>query len=83
MPRPADTAPRDASRCTRMEDLAHMTRRPNWASLVAIGAAGLLAATMATTGLAQSPSARNERPPVVGEQPPAPTADIDQLPQLR
>ncbi|MCY7416885.1 MAG: ABC transporter substrate-binding protein [Chloroflexi bacterium] len=52
-----------------------MTRRPNWASLAAIGAAGLIAATMATTGLAQSPSAATSAAPIVGEQPPAPTAD--------
>jgi ABC-type transport system substrate-binding protein len=63
-----------------MEDLAHMTRRPNWASLAAIGAAGLIAATMATTGLAQSPSAATSAAPMVGEQPPAPTADITLYP---
>ncbi len=70
-----------------MEDPNHMTRRPNWASLAATGGAALLVATMATTGLAQSPSAgapASVAPlpfyPDPVEQPPAPTADITSYP---
>ncbi len=58
-----------------------MTRRPTWASAVAIGGAALLAASMATTGLAQSPSAPAATAypdPVV--QPPSLTADITSYP---
>ena len=58
-----------------------MTRRPSRASLASIGAASLLVATMAATGLAQSPSvpALPFYPDPV-EQPPAPTADIASYP---
>ncbi len=64
-----------------MEDLTHMTRRPNRASLASIGAASLLVATMAATGLAQSPSTPAATPyPDPVEQPTAPTADITMYP---
>ena len=58
-----------------------MTRRPSRASLASIGAASLLVASMAATGLAQSPSAP-ALPfyPDPIEQPPAPTADITSYP---
>jgi peptide/nickel transport system substrate-binding protein len=62
-----------------MEDPAHMTRRPTWASLAAIGGAALLSATMVTTGLAQSAPAPTAYPDPVA-QPPAPTADVASYP---
>ncbi len=45
-----------------------------------MGTAALLAATLATTGLAQSPSAGTSAAPLPGEQPPAPTADMTKYP---
>ncbi len=58
-----------------------MTRRPTGALLAAIGGAGLLAATMVTSTLAQSPSAPAKTPyPAPTEKPPAPSADATQYP---
>lgn len=63
-----------------MEELSHMTRRPNRASLAAFGTAALLAATMAATGLAQDASPGGSMAAMVGEEPPAPTADVTMYP---
>jgi ABC-type transport system substrate-binding protein len=58
-----------------------MTRRPRRLSLASLGATGVLVASLSGATLAQSPSAPAATPyPDPVEQPPAPTADINEYP---